>query len=57
MSAFEGLLKIADKLEIQRVRKALLEYCKLDTLGMVKILESDNTVKLYNHLNKKGLNI
>ncbi len=28
----------------ERIRKALLEYCKLDTLGMVKIIEKLKTV-------------
>lgn len=39
MAAYEGLLKMNDAAEIKRVRNALLEYCKLDTLAMVKILE------------------
>jgi len=32
-----------DPKEIERTRKALLEYCKLDTLAMVKILEKIKT--------------
>ena len=39
MAAFEGLLNINDEAEKQKIRNALLEYCKLDTLAMVKILE------------------
>jgi len=39
MAAFEGLLNMADVTEKQKIRSALLEYCKLDTLVMVKILE------------------
>lgn len=39
MAAFEGLLNMNDKTERQKIRNALLEYCKLDTLAMVKILE------------------
>ena len=39
MAAFEGLLNIKDEEEKHKVRNALLEYCKLDTLAMVKILE------------------
>ena len=31
--------ELDDVEEVDRTRKALLEYCKLDTLGMVKILE------------------
>lgn len=33
MQELEGLAEVAS------IRKALLEYCKLDTLAMVKILE------------------
>jgi hypothetical protein len=39
MAAFEGLLNITDNAERNTVRAALLEYCKLDTLAMVRILE------------------
>jgi hypothetical protein len=39
MAAFEGLLNITDILERRKVRNALLEYCNLDTLAMVRILE------------------
>ena len=38
MAAFEGLLKIGDMAEREKIRKQLLEYCGLDTLAMVKIL-------------------
>ena len=38
MNAFANLYKLDDS-EKQKVRKSLLEYCKLDTLAMVKILE------------------
>lgn len=38
MAAFEGLLKIHDEFEKQKIRNALLEYCKMDTLGMVSII-------------------
>jgi len=34
-----SLWKMKDPEEIENTRKALLEYCKLDTLGMVRILE------------------
>ena len=39
MAAFEGLLNIKGEEERQRVKKALLEYCKLDTMAIVKIFE------------------
>lgn len=39
MAAFEGLLKIGDKKEREKIRGQLLEYCGLDTWAMVKILE------------------
>lgn len=38
MNAFANLGKI-DKEEKQKMRTSLLEYCKLNTLAMVKILE------------------
>ena len=31
--------KMKDPAEIEKKRNALLEYCKLDTLAMVKVLE------------------
>lgn len=37
--AFYNLKHVEDELEKQETRAALLEYCKLDTLAMVKILE------------------
>lgn len=39
MAAFEGLLNIDDDTQKEKIRNDLLEYCKLDTLAMVKILE------------------
>jgi hypothetical protein len=38
MNAFANIAKLNEQ-EKQKVRTALLEYCKLDTLAMVKILE------------------
>jgi hypothetical protein len=38
MNAFANLSKLSEE-EKQKLRKSLLEYCKLDTLAMVKILE------------------
>jgi hypothetical protein len=39
MEAFANLSKIEDVELKQRYRDSLLEYCKLDTLAMVKVLE------------------
>lgn len=39
MQAYVNLSKIENEDEKQRYRDSLLEYCKLDTLAMVKILE------------------
>ena len=38
-AAFYNLKKVEDKMEKEVTRKALLEYCGLDTLAMVRILE------------------
>ncbi len=37
--AYNNLLSINDKAEKERIRRDLLEYCKRDTLGMVRLLE------------------
>jgi len=39
MQAYPKLATIKDKEEVKKLRGALLEYCKLDTLAMVKVLE------------------
>jgi len=39
MDAFAVMAGLKDKSEIKQLRKDLLEYCSLDTLAMVKILE------------------
>jgi hypothetical protein len=39
MQAYFAMCGTRDLLEVKRIREALLEYCKLDTLGMVRILE------------------
>ena len=39
MQAFAILGDIEDPEKIMRIRESLIEYCKLDTLAMVKILE------------------
>lgn len=38
MAAFEGLLKIGDSVQREEERKQFLEYCKMDTWAMVKLL-------------------
>jgi hypothetical protein len=40
MDAYAIMNQTDDPAEIAKIRKSLLEYCKLDTLAMVKILES-----------------
>ncbi|MCG3660892.1 DUF2779 domain-containing protein [Aliarcobacter butzleri] len=44
MNAFVNLSKLSEE-EKQKLRKSLLEYCKLDTLAMVKILENLRKIK------------
>ena len=39
MNAYFAMTKSKDPSEIEKIRKALLEYCKLDTFGMVKMVE------------------
>jgi hypothetical protein len=39
MQAYTEMQVSHDQTEIERIRKALLEYCKLDTLAMVRIVE------------------
>ena len=39
MDAYFRMTASQDPREIKKIRKALLEYCTLDTLAMVKILE------------------
>ncbi len=39
MYVYSGLHLIKDLEQVKQIRKDLLEYCKLDTLGMVKVLE------------------
>jgi hypothetical protein len=40
MEAYARMSQSNDPEEIAQIRKALLDYCRLDTLGMVKIIES-----------------
>lgn len=39
MDAYFRMCNLDNPLEIENIRRALLEYCRLDTLGMVKIME------------------
>ena len=39
MQTYAKLAHMDDKQEVGRLREALLRYCELDTLAMVKILE------------------
>jgi hypothetical protein len=39
MIAYAAMNQTEDKNEIMRIRKSLLEYCKLDTLAMVEIIK------------------
>jgi hemerythrin superfamily protein len=39
MRIFPMLKSMTDQNEIKRIRDGLLEYCKLDTFAMVKLLE------------------
>jgi hypothetical protein len=39
MNAYEQLIVETDRAKISEARNALLAYCKLDTLGMVRLLE------------------
>ena len=39
MEAYFAMCAAKDPSEVSRIRTSLLEYCKLDTLGMVRILE------------------
>ena len=39
MDAYTMMCETEDLWELERIRKALLEYCSLDTLGMVRIVE------------------
>jgi hypothetical protein len=39
MNAYERLMQETDTERIKQIRDALIQYCKLDTLAMVRILE------------------
>ncbi len=44
MNAFANMSKLEDNAK-EKLRNALLEYCKLDTLAMVKVLKKLKEVK------------
>ena len=46
MNAFESLYFETDMIKIDQTRKDLLEYCKMDTLAMVEILNALNSSKI-----------
>ena len=37
--AYFGMASVSDPAELSRLRKALLEYCRQDTLGLIRLLE------------------
>lgn len=39
MNAYASLHLVENEIEVQKIRNALLEYCKLDTLAMVEVLK------------------
>jgi len=39
MNAYPAMCETKDPKELERIQKALLKYCKLDTLAMVRIVE------------------
>jgi hypothetical protein len=43
--AYFAMETIADPSELSRLRKALLEYCKQDTLGLVRLLEKMRSIE------------
>ena len=47
MDAYYRMCSETDPDETEKIRKELLEYCRLDTLAMVKILEK---LKMSNHV-------
>jgi len=49
LTAFEHLATETDLFKLQETREALIEYCKLDTYGLVKIFQ------LLEHLSKKNI--
>ena len=46
MNIYTTLHLREDKKEVEKIRKDLLEYCKLDTFAMVKLLEKLKEVQM-----------
>ncbi len=44
LAAFENLQNETDLFKAQEIRDNLIEYCKMDTLGLVKIMEALNQI-------------
>ena len=42
--AYFTMGEMSDPAELARLRKALLEYCRQDTLGLVRLLEKMRTI-------------
>ena len=47
MNTYATLHLLEDKEKVKQIRKDLLEYCKLDTFAMVKLLEKLKEVSTY----------
>lgn len=45
MSAYFGMCEAKDSFELENIRKNLLEYCGMDTLGMVEIFKYLHNIK------------
>ena len=43
--AYFTMGEISDPAELARLRKELLEYCRQDTLGLVRLLEKMRTIR------------
>ena len=46
LTAFEKLQTESDLFKIEETRQALIEYCKMDTLGIAKIFEKLERISL-----------
>ncbi|UCH66770.1 MAG: DUF2779 domain-containing protein [Ignavibacterium sp.] len=54
--AFESLFTETDMIKISEIRKQLLDYCKLDTLAMVRILERLEQLQILHNITHKLFN-
>jgi hypothetical protein len=43
--AYFTMGELSDPVELSRLRKALLEYCRQDTLGLVRLLEKMRSIQ------------